>query len=178
MEAQSQLGLQGQLLQFIGNSFALGAGGRRQRQEHWFLIIFASPSSVQPIHSNDGRGQAHHTGEIHLGFRDGNRLVRLLARAPRLAPLRCQPLTYPPEPQGPVRLHQDGERSARAEGAWLARTRGWGGWDGRSRRRGHRRHDRCRLYSATEATGPPTTLGPASAPPPPGSDSRVDQSET
>lgn len=25
-----------------------------------------------PIHSNDGRGQAHHTGEIHLGFRDGN----------------------------------------------------------------------------------------------------------
>lgn len=107
-----------------------------------------------------------------------HRLVRLLARAPRLAPLRCQPLTYPPEPQRPVRLHQDGERSARAEGAWRARTRGWGGWDGGSRRRGHRRHDRCRLHSATEATGPPTTLGPASAPPPPGSDSRIDQSET
>lgn len=72
MEAQGQLGLQGQLLQFIGNSFALGAGGRRQGQEHGFVIIFTSPSSVQPIHSNDGRGQAHHTGEIHLGFRDGN----------------------------------------------------------------------------------------------------------
>lgn len=72
MEAQGQLGLQGQLLQFIGNSFALGAGGSRQGQEHWFIIIFASPSSVQPIHSNDGRGQAHHTGEIHFGFRDGN----------------------------------------------------------------------------------------------------------
>lgn len=71
-EAQGQLGLQGELLQFIGNGFALGAGGRGQGHQHWLVVIFAGPSSVQPIHSNDGRGQAHYTGEIHFGFRDGN----------------------------------------------------------------------------------------------------------
>jgi hypothetical protein len=72
VESQGQLGLQRELLQFIGHSFTLGAGGCRQGHKHWFLIIFTSPSSVQPIHSNDGRGQAHHTGEIHFGFRDSN----------------------------------------------------------------------------------------------------------
>lgn len=45
---------------------------------------------------------------------------------------------------------------------------GWGRWDARSGRRGHLRHDRRRLHSATEAAGPPTTPGPASAPPPAG----------
>lgn len=72
MEAEGQLGLQGELLQLIGNSFALRAGGRRKGHQHWLIVIFASPSSVQPISSNDGRGQAHHPGEIHFGFRDGN----------------------------------------------------------------------------------------------------------
>lgn len=72
MEAEGQLGLQGELLQLIGNSFALRAGGCWKRHQHRLIIIFASPSSVQPISSNDGRGQAHHTGEIHFGFRDGN----------------------------------------------------------------------------------------------------------
>lgn len=72
MEAEGQLGLQGELLQFIGNSLALGAGSRGQGHQNGFIIILAGPSSVQPIHSNDGRGQAHYTGEIHLGFRDGN----------------------------------------------------------------------------------------------------------
>lgn len=72
VEAEGQLGLQGELLQLIGNSFALRAGGRRKGHQHRLIVIFASPSSVQPISSNDGRGQAHHTGEIHFGFRDGN----------------------------------------------------------------------------------------------------------
>ena len=72
MEAEGQLGLQGELLQFIGNSLALGAGSRGQGHQNGFIVILAGPSSVQPIHSNDGRGQAHYTGEIHLGFRDGN----------------------------------------------------------------------------------------------------------
>lgn len=72
MEVEGQLGLQGELLQLIGNSFALRAGGRWQGHQHRLIIIFASPSSVQPISSNDGRGQAHHAGEIHFGFRDGN----------------------------------------------------------------------------------------------------------
>lgn len=72
MEAEGQLGLQGELLQLIGNSFALRAGGRRKGHQHRLIVIFASPSSVQPISSNDGRGQAHHAGEIHFGFRDGN----------------------------------------------------------------------------------------------------------
>lgn len=94
-----------------------------------------------------------------------HRLVRLPAPAPRIAPLRCQPLASPPEAQGPVPVHEDGERSARAAGAWRAGSRGWGRWDARSGRRGHLRHDRRRLHSATEAAGPPTTPGPASAPP-------------
>lgn len=125
-----------------------------------------------PGHTRKGRGEkgcssgAGPVGEGDPARTLTHRLVRLLARAPRLAPLRCQPLTYPPEPLVPVRLHQVRERSAQAEGAWRAGTRGWGGWDGRSCRRGHRRHDRRRLHSATEAAGPPTTPGPASAPSP------------
>lgn len=72
VEAEGQLGLQGELLQLIGHSLALRAGGRRKRHQHRLVVIVASPSSVQPIPSNDGRGQAHHPGEIHFGFRDGN----------------------------------------------------------------------------------------------------------
>lgn len=48
--------------------------------------------------------------------------------------------------------------SARAEGVWQAEPRGWGKWDGCSRRRhGHHRHSRRRLLSATETADPPTT---------------------
>lgn len=84
-----------------------------------------------PGHTRKGRGEkgcssgAGPVGEGDPARTLTHRLVRLLARAPRLAPLRCQPLTYPPEPLGPVRLHQDGERSAQAEEAWRAGTRGW-----------------------------------------------------
>lgn len=63
-----------------------------------------------------------------------------------------------PEPQRPARALGAAEKSARAEGVWQAEPRGWGKWDGCSRRRhGHHRHSRRRLLSATETADPPTT---------------------
>lgn len=56
-----------------------------------------------------------------------HRLVRLLARAPLLAPLRwCQQLASPPEAQGPVRVQEDGERSGASRGSAASRSEGVG----------------------------------------------------
>lgn len=80
------------------------------------------------------------------------------AGAPRRSPLQLSPRASPLETQRPARARGAGEKSVRAEGVWRVEPRGWGGRDGRSRRRrGHHRHGCRQLVSATEAMGPPTT---------------------
>lgn len=79
-------------------------------------------------------------------------------RSSAAVPLRLSPRVSPPEAQRLASAHGAEEKSAREESVWRAEPRGWGGWNGRSRRRlGHHRHCRRRLLSATEAAAPPTT---------------------